>query len=266
MNDLHITLIQCDLAWEDRRANLESIQAHLQKISTSTDLIVLPEMFTTGFSMSPQKVAEPFDSQDMETLNMMRNWSRQLSAVITGSVSVSENGKYYNRLLWVRPDGSYSQYNKRHLFQLAGEHEQYTPGDKLLITEIKGWKICPLICYDLRFPVWSRNRIIHEKPMYDVLVYTANWPELRREPWKKLLLARALENQAYVAGVNRVGTDASGFLHTGDSSIINPRGEYIKEAEPLNEQVLGVNLSWNYLEEFRKKFPVLYDADQFEIN
>jgi predicted amidohydrolase len=201
----------------------------------------------------------------METLNSMRAWAKQTGAVIAGSVSVEDGGKFYNRLYWVRPDGTFNHYNKRHLFQLAGEHHQYAPGNQIIIEDIGGWKICPMVCYDLRFPVWSRNSLVDGKPKYDVLIYLANWPEVRREPWKKLLLARAIENQCYVVGVNRIGVDASGFFHAGDSSVINPRGEYIVELNPGMEDTRTVSIEWVSLEIFRSKFPVLGDADEFNI-
>jgi omega-amidase len=265
MNNLKITVMQASAVWEDAAASRSHLDTLLKQINTPTDVVVLPEMFTTGFSMKPESVAEHFDEQKMETLNWMRQWAGELNAVVTGSVSVEEDGRYYNRLLWVRPDGSYSKYDKRHTFTFAGEHEHYQSGSSLLIEEWRGWKICPLICYDLRFPVWSRNRLVKNEPLYDVLIYVASWPEVRREPWKKLLLARAIENQSYVVAVNRVGTDGNNLPYTGDSSFINPRGEYLHELTPSQEEVVTIELSHDELVDFRKKFPVLNDADGFML-
>lgn len=265
MQDLKITLVQTDLIWENPEANRAQTEMLLGTIREKTDLIVLCEMFTTGFTMQPEKVAEPFDLENMSTLNRMRSWAAELDAVVTGSVAVEENGKYYNRLLWVRPDGSFSMYDKRHTFTFAGENLHYESGNERIIEEWRGWKICPLICYDLRFPVWSRNTLVDGKPMYDLLIYVANWPSVRREPWQKLLLARAIENQCYTVGLNRVGHDANNNEYSGDSSIINPRGEYLLQLTPSKEELKTQAISRSELEEFRMKFPVLNDGDGFEL-
>lgn len=265
MQNLKVTLIQTDLVWENPEANRAHFELLIGSIREQTDVIVLPEMFTTGFSMKPEFVAESFDLDTMSTLNRMRSWAADMNAIVTGSVAVEENGKYYNRLFWVRPDGTFSMYDKRHTFTFAGENQHYQKGNERIIEEWRGWKICPLICYDLRFPVWSRNGLVNSQPLYDVLIYVANWPSARREPWKKLLLARAIENQVYTIGINRVGKDANGNEYTGDSSVINPRGEYIHELQPAAQEVKTVELSWNDLQEFREKFPVLEDGDSFEI-
>ncbi len=265
MADLRVTVIQATSIWENAAASRSHIDALLSTINRATDLVILPEMFTTGFSMKPELVAEKFDSQKMETLNWMRDWAKKLDAVVTGSVSTEDAGNYYNRLFWIRPDESFAKYDKRHTFTFACEHEHYTSGSSLLVEEWRGWKICPLICYDLRFPVWSRNQLVDGKPLYDLLVYVASWPEVRREPWKKLLLARAIENQCYTLGVNRVGIDGNNLPYTGDSSIINPRGEYIHELTPSKEEVITVTISLDELEDFRQKFPVLADADRFDV-
>ena len=266
MTDLSVVLVQCDLTWEDRAANLDHIGSLLTSVPSTTQLIVLPEMFTTGFSMEPERTAEHFDVATMETLNTMRIWSQQTNAVIAGSVSIEESGKYYNRLFWVRPDGTFSQYDKRHLFSMGNEDKKYSPGNKIIIEQIDGWNICPLICYDLRFPVWSRNRLREGKPMYDILLYVANWPEIRREPWKKLLIGRAVENQSYVLGVNRVGTDGHGVHHSGDSAIIDPLGNYLQGPKENLEELIHFQIDRNFLSELRKKFPVLHDADDFVIS
>ncbi len=265
------TLIQTHLHWENREKNISHFDRLINSIHEETNLIVLPEMFTTGFTMNPKKNAEPWNG---ETLNWMKLKAKEKNAVITGSLSVEENGKYYNRLFWVEPNGNFSTYNKRHLFRMAQEDKHYTAGDKKIITHINDWKICPLICYDLRFPVWSRNSYKSEVGSeesevnsweYDVLIYVANWPEVRNHPWKQLLIARAIENQCYVIGVNRVGKDGNGYSHSGDSVVINPRGEIISNTKANEEKIETVNLDKNYLEEFRKIFPVGWDADGFEL-
>jgi predicted amidohydrolase len=265
MKDLVVTAIQSNLVWENPEGNRLHFDMHLASINTPTDIVVLPEMFTTGFTMSPEIASEIFDIDNMATLNWMRMWAQKLDAVITGSVSVAENGKYYNRLLWVRPDGTFSTYDKRHTFTFAGEHLHYTSGSELLIEEWCGWKICPLICYDLRFPVWSRNKMKDGKPLYDVMLYVANWPAVRIEVWKKLLFVRAIENQCYLVGINRVGEDPNGNKYVGDSAFINARGEYIYQFNKWIEEVATRTFSLHDLEDFRAKFPVLNDADAFEL-
>jgi omega-amidase len=261
---LTISLIQTTLEWENPAANRLHFAKLLENISPGcTDIVILPEMFTTGFSMSPGRIAESF-SDTMDTLQWMRVWAAQLDAVVTGSIAVKEENRFFNRLLWVRPDGTFASYDKRHLFQMAGEHNHYTSGKELLIEEWQGWKICPLICYDLRFPVWGRNRMKPDGPMYDVLLYVANWPEARREPWMKLALARAIENQCYTAAVNRIGKDGNGLDYSGDSAVIDARGIYIL-APTSGERILTAELSASDLQEFRMKFPVLTDADSFEL-
>jgi len=262
--DFRIVLVQSALAWEDPAANRLHFADVLGNFASGQfDLIVLPEMFTTGFSMEPSQVAEAFHPR-MDTLQWMRHWAGELDAVITGSIAVSENGHYFNRLLWVRPDGTYSQYDKRHLFRMAGEHERYTPGDLLLIETWRGWRVCPLICYDLRFPVWSRNKLVADVPLYDVLLYVANWPAPRRDPWIKLLPARAIENQCYAVAVNRIGADGNNQEYAGDSAVVDPRGAYL--IPPMEGvDVRTAVLSASDLADFRKKFPVLRDADEFEI-
>jgi len=260
---MNVTIIQTHLYWEDREKNLAHFDALINKI-TDTNLIVLPEMFTTGFTMSPEKNAEPTNGK---TLQWLKEKAKQKNAVITGSVSVEDKGTYYNRLFWVRPNGGVSTYDKRHLFRLAKEDQHYRHGDKKIITHIDDWNICPLVCYDLRFPVWSRNiyTTAENKWQYDVLVYVANWPEVRSYPWKQLLIARAIENQCFVIGVNRIGKDGNDFAHSGDSVVINPRGEIISTTKAHEERVETVNLDKTYLEEFRKTFPVGLDADAFDL-
>lgn len=223
-----------------------------------TDVVVLPEMFTTGFSMSASVVAEEH-SDTMQTLVWMRGEAARLNAAITGSVAVRDGEQCYNRLYWVEPNGKTQFYDKRHLFTFAGEHREYTPGARRVVVEWRGWKILLQICYDLRFPESARNGIAAENPMYDALIYVANWPEVRRDPWSTLLKARAIENQCYVLGVNRVGTDGNGHVYSGDSAIHGPKGELISTALAGETAVISARLSAVELADFRSKFPVLHD-------
>jgi predicted amidohydrolase len=261
---MKVTLVQTKLYWEDREKNLTHFESLISTISEKTDLIVLPEMFTTGFTMNPEKLAEIHNSK---TLEWLKQKAKEKNCVITGSVAVEENKKYFNRLFWVESNGNYKTYDKRHLFRMAKEDAHYSSGAKKLVTQIDQWKICPLVCYDLRFPVWSRNYFNKAKNEweYDVLIYVANWPEVRNHPWKQLLIARAIENQCYVVGLNRIGTDGNNFSHSGDSMVVNPRGEIISKTKAHEESIETVDLDINYLEEFRKNFPVGLDADDFEL-
>jgi len=268
---MNVTLIQTHLYWEDREKNLSHFSGLINSIKEKTDLIVLPEMFTTGFSMNPEKVAEPSNG---ETLTWMKKKAQEKECVITGSVAVKENGKYYNRLFWVDPSGNSETYDKRHLFRMAKEDDHYTPGTKKITGRILDWNIRPLVCYDLRFPVWSRNTFkkadhsLQEAAgswEYDALIYVANWPEVRNYAWKQLLIARAIENQCYVIGLNRIGNDGNSYAHSGDSVIINPRGEIISKTLPHEESIETIYLDKNYLETFRKIFPIGLDADDFML-
>lgn len=254
---LRISLVQSELAWEDRRANLRQFDEKLTLLQEGqTDLLVLPEMFTTGFSMNAPQLAEPTEG---EAYHWMAKQADRLQAVVTGSIIAEEEGKYYNRLLWVRPDGSYEQYDKRHLFTLAKEELTYSPGQEALLVELKGWKVMPLVCYDLRFPVWSRNRY-----EYDLLLYVANWPAKRRVAWNTLLPARAVENQAYTIGLNRVGEDGNGYPHAGDSSVYDFAGASLLQAAEV-EGVFSVALDKSKQENFREKLRFLADRDTFTI-
>lgn len=259
MNDLKITIIQSALYWENIDWNLELFAKKIDSIKEQTDLIVLPEMFTTGFTMQPELLAEGMSGK---AITWMKTQAQKKQCVITGSFVCEENGNYYNRLVWMRADGSFATYDKRHLFTMANEDKHYTAGSKKIMEEIKGWKICPLICYDLRFPVWARNK---KDNRYDLLIYVANWPERRNHPWKTLLLARSIENQCYVAGVNRVGNDGNEIYHSGDSAVINFKGEVLSKTSAHDECIETISLSYADLEEFRKQFPVLNDADDFEL-
>lgn len=263
---MKITLIQTHLHWENREKNLSHFDTLLDSISNQSDLIILPEMFTTGFTMNPKQFAE----NDNRTLEWLKQKAKQKNAVITGSVAVNEADHYFNRLFWVEPNQTFSTYDKRHLFRMAKEDENYTAGRKKIIKQMMGWNICPLICYDLRFPIWSRNNFkkisdTECEADYDVLIYVANWPEIRNYPWKQLLIARAIENQCYVIGVNRIGLDGNNFPHSGDSMVINPRGEIISKTKAHEESIETVTLDKIYLTDFRKTFPVGLDADSFTI-
>lgn len=254
MNNLKISPIQVELFWEDRDKNLEMFDSLLQDIKT--DVVILPEMFTSGFSMNTSK---NYDTMDGSTIKWMLKKSSDINAVICGSLIIFDSGQYFNRFIWVQPDGELKWYDKRHLFAYVGEDKHYTSGQQRLIIEYKDWKILPLICYDLRFPVWSRNL-----QDYDVMIYVANWPQTRRNAWKTLLQARAIENQSYVIGVNRVGADGTGKVYSGDSSVISYSGEVI--ADYQNEIIVGsVTLEKESLQRFRQDFPFLIDKDKFEL-
>ncbi|MEO8147555.1 MAG: amidohydrolase [Bacteroidia bacterium] len=266
--DLRITLIQTKLSWEDVSKNISHFSSLIKKIKTgSTDLILLPEMWSTGFSMRPSQFAETMDGSAVQ---WMRETAKQKKAVLCGSLMMKEENKFYNRLIWMRPDGTHEIYDKKHLFQMGAEHNNYSAGTKKIIVELKGWKISPLICYDLRFPVWSRNRQEargkeQDANYYDLLIYAANWPERRKQAWKQLLIARAIENVSYVAGLNRIGKDGNAINHTGDSGVFDFLGNKISKTKPLQESIETIKLSKKDLEKFRKDFPVLNDGDLFEI-
>jgi predicted amidohydrolase len=255
---LNITVVQPDIIWEDKAANLAHYTSLISSITGTKEVVVLPEMFSTGFSMAPERLAEGMDGQ---TVAWMRETARAHRIILTGSVIIEDGGAYYNRLIWMQPDGMYSTYDKRHLFGYADEDSHYSAGSRKLIVQVKGWRICPLVCYDLRFPVWARNAPGSE---YDVLLYVANWPQRRSLAWKTLLQARAIENQAYCIGVNRIGEDAKGITYSGDSSIFDPLGENLWQ-ESGNSVVHTLTLSRQKLEETRSHFPFLGDADKFII-
>lgn len=255
---MKLALLQQALAWEDREANYRAFETVLAPLRQQVDLVVLPEMFTTGFTMHPERLAEQAGKPTTEWLQAQ---ARALDAAMAGSVVVADAGQFFNRLLWVTPDGAISSYDKRHLFRMAREHEHYTAGDSTMVIGWRGFRVAPLVCYDLRFPVWSRRRPEFE---YDLLVYVANWPAVRRYPWQQLLRARAIENQAYVAGVNRVGTDGNAVAYAGDSAIIDYLGQPIAEL-PDVAGVVQATLELAPLVEFRHKFPAHLDADRFTI-
>lgn len=256
--DLRVALIQTDLYWENATANLASLEEKIATITEPVDVIVLPEMFTTGFTMNPASVAEPMN---LTTTKWIQQMAAQTGAVVTGSFVAKEGTNYFNRLLWVEPSGTYDYYDKRHLFRMAREHESYESGNKRIIKEWKGWRICPLICYDLRFPVWSRNVALQ----YDLLLYVANWPAVRSHVWNTLLQARAIENLSYVVGVNRIGNDGNGIPHTGDSAVVDFKGEVLERTSG-EERIIIYTLQKESLTAFRTRFPAHLDADEFMLN
>jgi predicted amidohydrolase len=281
MSTLTVTTIQADLQWEDKPANLRRLEEQIDGIGTPTELVILPEMFPTGFSMRPELFAERMDGP---TLSWMRSVAARKKIILTGSLIIEEDGSYFNRLIWMLPTGQHGCYDKRHRFAYAGEDAHYTAGQKRLVASVKGWKVLLLVCYDLRFPVWSRQQpaepaeaLAKAGPSpsaaetstqvgleYDLIVYVANWPERRSHAWTTLLQARAIENQSYVVGVNRVGVDGNQIAHSGDSMIIDPLGEILYHASPT-EEVFTLTLEKEQLTTIRERFPFWRDADHFYI-
>ena len=255
---MRTALVQTNIYWEDIQANLSSFEEKIWKMDEVVDIIILPEMFNTGFTMNAELLSEP---ANLTTHKWMKQMAAQTMAVVTGSYIVRDKGKYYNRLLWVQPDGITFKYDKRHVFTLAGEEKVYEKGKAKLIVEWKGWRFCPMICYDLRFPVWSRNS---KNEPYDCAIYVANWPQKRAVAWNSLLKARAIENVCYTIGVNRIGTDNNGHYYQGDSSAYDFQGNSMTDLSD-NEEILFVDLDKNQLDDFRQKFPALADGDNFEL-
>lgn len=256
-NDLKLSLIQTDIVWEDKAANFAAYEDKMQDLTGKQHIIVLPEMFSTGFSMAPAGLAEPMQGQSVQWMQRMAQKHR---SILTGSLIIEEDGLYYNRLLWVQPDGTIGHYDKRHLFSYAGEDEQYTSGDKRFIASVNGWKVCLMVCYDLRFPVWARNT----DPAYDVLLYVANWPEPRNLAWETLLRARAIENLCFTVGVNRTGKDALERNYIGNSSVYGPLGEEIWK-QGHKETIETITLQRDTLQQTREKFTFLDDRDRFTL-
>ena len=272
MPTLTITTIQSDLLWEEKSANRRILEQKISSISEKTEIVILPEMFTTGFSMNPEYLAETMDG---ETVDWMKRVSNENGIALTGSIIITENGKNFNRLIWMLPNGEYGYYDKRHLFAFGEEDQHFSPGNKRLIASVKGWKINLLICYDLRFPVWARQapsqslppaggEVLPPTPEYDVLIYVANWPERRSHAWKTLLCARAIENQCYVIGVNRVGNDDKNIYYSGNSLVIDPLGQVLYHMADA-EDIFTITLQKEMLDEVRTKFPFWRDADNFNI-
>ncbi len=259
--NLRVALVQTDLHWQDKTANLALLEEKIWSLKNSCDLIVLPEMFPTGFSMESALLAEPMN---LQVHKWMKQMATQTGAVITGSAIISEGENYFNRLLWVDPSGLTQTYDKRHLFRMANEDASFTPGEQLPVFELKGWKICPQICYDLRFPVWSRNRWSAGNASYDLLFYVASWPAARISAWDALLPARAIENLSYCLGVNRVGVDGNQIAYNGHSAAYDFKGETLVNLED-REQIQVIHLDYTALEEYRSKFPAWKDADPFTL-
>jgi predicted amidohydrolase len=253
---MKIALIQTQLSWENPSQNRIILTNKIESISESIDLIILPEMFTSGFTMNPERVAEAMDGVTMLWLQAL---AKANNCAITGSLVIKEDGNFYNRLVFVFPSGDLQFYDKRHLFTLAGEDKVYTSGNQKIVVNYLGWKICPLICYDLRFPAFSRN---HEE--YDLLLYVANWPKIRTNAWDALLKARAIENMSYTVGVNRIGTDTNGHEYIGHSQVVDFLGDYVLQPEEV-EGLLFVSLKKDKMIEMRQKLGFLNDKDNFRI-
>lgn len=258
MSTLTVSLIQTDIIWEQRNANLQQLEQKINAIAEPTELIIIPEMFTTGFSMQPEGKAETMEG---EAMKWMQKISTQRKAIVTGSLMMSDEGKHFNRLIWMQPNGVYGRYDKRHLFSYAGEQTHFTSGHKRFIGQVKGWKICTQICYDLRFPVWNRMQSPNE---YDILLVVANWPAARIAAWDALLRARAIENQCYVLAVNRVGQDENKLEYPGHSMIISPTGEIMYLGKNA-EETKTITLQKELIQQTREKFPFANDKDSFTI-
>lgn len=255
-SQLDVSIIQANLVWEDKKANLKYFEDKISAINKA-DIIILPEMFTTGFTMNPEPLAEKMDG---ETANWMLQMASEKKCLLIGSIIIKENFNYFNRLIAAFPDGSLQYYDKKHLFTLAKEHQFYTSGEQQLLINYKGWKLFPLICYDLRFPVWARNTVD-----YDVLIYIASWPKLRISAWDALLKARAIENMAYTIGVNRVGVDANGFEYPGHSVILDAYGTELLSTKENQEEIGSILIDKDKLNEVRNKLQFLNDKDSFRL-
>nr|WP_320119918.1 amidohydrolase [uncultured Marinifilum sp.] len=256
-DSLKISLVQTKLIWGDVDANLKHFSDLFHKLKESTDLLILPEMFTSGFLMENK---DTIAQKENYTLAWMKDQATKLEAVVLGSIIVKEDDNYFNRLYVIDNSGVICSYDKRHLFRMGEEDQHFKAGNQRNIFTIGNWRICPLICYDLRFPVWSRNR-----NEYDLLIYVANWPSARRAVWNTLLQARAMENQSFVAGVNRVGSDAQNLTYTGDSCLIDAKGKVLHKCKENESEIISCVIDRKQLNDFRVKFPVLFDADSFQI-
>lgn len=257
MEPLKITIFQAYLFWENVEKNLQNLGLRLSSLKEKTDLILLPEMFNTGFTTNVEKCAERMDGV---TMHWMFETAKKFDCVVAGTLIIEEEGKYYNRFVWMSPDGSFVHYDKRHLFGMAKEDTVFAPGNSRVMLRLKGWKVCPMICYDLRFPVWSRN----QEDGYDLLVYTASWPDKRSAHWRALIPARAIENQAFVIGVNRVGHDGNEVYYSGGSMCISPLGDVVYY-KPEDEDLYTFTLQPKDLEKAREDFPFLKDGDKFSL-
>lgn len=260
MKNLNITFIQANLLWENPEENRKHFDQLMTKVPSDTDLVLLPETFNTGFPVDPVKFAE---TPDGPTMTWMKAKANQLNAVVCGTLLLNADGHYHNSLVWMCPNGNYELYHKRHTFTIGGEKEPIERGEEPLIVELNGWKIKPMVCYDIRFPMWARNHYHEGVFDYDLGIYLANFPSSRIFVWDTLLMARAIENQAYFIGVNRIGNDPEGVHYSGDSQIINPKGEVIYMTRSDVEAVVPFTLDYERLQTFREKFPVGKDWDQF---
>ncbi|MWJ28469.1 amidohydrolase [Halomonas sp. ZH2S] len=265
MSKLRASLVQCDLRWEDPQANHQHLETLLGELDgRETDLIVLPEMFATGFTMNSREMAQPM--QQSPSVAWLSDQAQQRDCVMTGSVAIEDNGEYYNRMIWATPDGEIVHYDKRHLFRMAGEHERYGMGQQRCVVELKGMKLLLSVCYDLRFPVWLRQQPTAEEAFeYDALLCVANWPAPRRQPWRTLLQARAVENLCYVIGVNRVGEDAKNTPYAGDSMLVDFKGDPLIDRDADSGFIETGTLDKDALDAFREKFPAWQDADRFQL-
>ncbi len=259
MNELRVSLVQTDLQWQAAEHNRTLLEAQIRPLAGSTDLVILPEMFTSAFAMGSGAIAEEHPGA---TLVWMQRMAVELDAALTGSIAVTEHGKRYNRLLFVKPDGSCAHYDKRHLFRMLGEDKRYAAGETKVLVEWRGWRILPLVCYDLRFPVWTRNTAAEP---YDLLVFVSNWPAARNHHWRTLLQARAIENLAWVAGVNRIGHDGNHLDYLGHSAVVDPQGNEVLQAGAA-AGVYSARLSLDVLKHWRETFPAWMDADAFSIH
>ncbi len=262
MQDLKITIVQSDLHWEQTTKNLKILHEKLHPLVNAQDIVVLPEMFSTGFTMNVEKYAENMSGR---LLSWVKETSASLKSVITGSFIYKSDGLFYNRLIWMQPDGNFKTYDKRHLFRFGEEDKYFSPGKEKIICSHNDWNICPMICYDLRFPVWAKNIYENESFQYDVLIYIANWPAARKHHWQTLLKARAIENLSYVVGVNRVGVDGRGIKYSGNSIVVSPKGEMLCEIDDNAQQIQTITLSKSELVKYREKFNVGRDWDEFQI-
>lgn len=259
---IRVTLVQAPLVWADKDANLNYFSNELEKLKGETDLIVLPEMFATGFITDPAEISETMDGR---VISWLKDTAHHLDSVVTGSIAMEVGSTYFNRLVWMRPDGTYDFYDKRHLFRMGQEHTRFTQGNKPVIVDFKGWKVMLQICYDLRFPVFSKNKYINDHYEYDIIIYVANWPAARIHAWSTLLPARAIENQAYCIGVNRIGEDGKGIPHDGGSVIIDFKGNLITGCADKEAEVITHKIEYEPLMHFREQFKVALDWDAFTI-
>jgi omega-amidase len=262
VRDLNVSLVQASTHWLDPQANMAMYAERVRPLAGKADVIVLPETLLSGFTREARASAEGMDGAGVA---WMREMAEHAKAAVTGSLVIAENGAIYNRLIWATPDGGLESYDKRHLFRMAGEHKRYAGGDRRLVVEWRDWRICPLVCYDLRFPVWCRNRqAVDARADYDLLLFVANWPRARRHAWRSLLMARAIENLSWVVGVNRIGRDGNDVDYGGDSLVVDPLGELVADLADRDETTT-VALSASRLLEHRERFPAHLDADRFSI-